>query len=225
MQVVALRPETSAPAIQSSLARVRARQVALVFPLGRRPQLAEANALRALADYCEQERKRVTLIGGDEALRALAVAAGFAVATSLEDALAHEEKDETARRKSPPDREAWEQAYARFYAREPRTTLPLPLEGAPALDEPPDYVRRLLEEDGAYAVPRDGSAPGVQHGGRITRKLAAIAEADASRTAYETREDAMTMAIRGTGGLSRQTTRPLALLPSAEEPPADTGSL
>jgi hypothetical protein len=194
-QVLSLRPEAPAAAIQSSLARVRARQVLLVFPLGRRPQLADAGALRTLAAYCEQARKRVTIIGGDETLRALAVAAGFAVATSLEDAVARETEDETSRRRSLPSRETWEQAYARFSAaRGPRTTLPLLLEGEPALDEPPDYVRQLLEEDGAYAVPR---------GGRITRKLPAISEEDASRTAYEAREDALTAAIRGTGGLPR----------------------
>jgi hypothetical protein len=192
-RVLTLRPEVSAATVQSSLAQVRARQVMLVFPLGRRPQLADAGALRTLAAYCEQARKRVTIIGGDETLRALAVAAGFAVATSLEDAAARE--DETSRRRSLPGRETWEQAYARFSAaRGPRTTLPLPLEGEPALDEPPDYVRQLLEEAGAYAVPR---------GGRITRKLPAISEEDASRTAYEAREDALTAAIRGTGGLPR----------------------
>ena len=201
-QVLSLRPEAPAAAIQSSLAQARARQVMLVFPLGLRPRLADAGALRTLAAYCEQARKRVTIIGGDETLRALAVAAGFAVATSLEDAVARETEDEPSRRRSLPSREAWEQAYARFSAaRGPRTTLPLSLEGEPALDEPPDYVRRLLEEDGAYAVPRAGSAPGVPRAGRITRKLPAISEEDASRTAYEAREDAMTAAIRGTGGL------------------------
>jgi hypothetical protein len=52
-----------------------------------------------------------------------------------------------------------------------------------------------------------------------------IAEEDAFRAAYEAQEDAMIAAIRSTGGLSRCATRPLALLPTCEEPPADTGSL
>src|SRR5215470_7063315 len=102
--ILSPRLEMPLPALQSALRRVRARQVTLVFPLSRRPAIATASAMQALASFCKQLGKEIAVVGGDELLRALAVTVGFVGATSLEDGAVEEEP-------SPPRRsgaDEWE---------------------------------------------------------------------------------------------------------------------
>src|SRR5215813_3715514 len=123
--ILSLRPEKPLPVIQSALRRIRARQITLVFPPNRRPAIATASAMQALAAFSDQLGKQIAVVGGDALLRALAVAVGFVGATSLE-----EERDvsvaEEAASARGPLADAWEWADARFRADQTaRVTRPL----------------------------------------------------------------------------------------------------
>jgi hypothetical protein len=197
-------------AIQAALRHVRKRRITLVFPSGKRPAIASASAMQALAAFCGQLGKELAIIGGDELLRALAVAAGFVSATSLEEGAMKEDALPSARRS---DADEWEQADARFRAdQKARVTRPLGLDELDddtiltLLDEPPDYLQPLLERGGDGATRQEVSGrpmPPLRRSGRTTRKLAAIEEEEALRFIYETDEDEITAAIRTTGAGSR----------------------
>jgi len=213
-QILTPRLEMPLPALQSALRRVRARQVTLVFPLNRRPAIATASAMQALASFCNQLGKEIAVVGGDELLRALAVTVGFVGATSLEDDVV-EEDPASARR---PAADEWEWADARFRADQAaRVTRPLGLNEFDEdeldedvilvlLDEPPDYIQPLLKRAAGDTTRQDinrRAIPLMRRSGRTTRKLAALEEEEALRFVYETDEDGMTSVIRATGGSSQ----------------------
>ncbi len=220
-----LRARAGAPlaAIQAQLSRLRADEIALELPLGESAVLAEGAALRQLALFCQSIGKRITIIGGDEILRARAVAAGFVVATALED---HEQRTPDSTLRHRPY-ETWEDAYARFAAR--RTPRPSrPRENEPSLDEPPDFVRRLLADqpDSAYARPEH--LPLVQRAPRTTRKLGAVVDRDIDvRDLCESDEDRLTENIRTTGTWAQaRSGAHLTLLPKrSDATPASQGPI
>jgi hypothetical protein len=208
---LAVRPDAPLAAILASLQRLRAREVLLKLPLGKPSLLADDTALHQLALFCQHTDRELAIIGGDETLRARAVAAGFVVATSPED---HEQRaaQRAVRRHS---NQSWEDAYAQFAARRSaRPSRSRPRDDEPPLDEPPEYVRRLLEE--LPALPAAPHTAAMQRGRRTTRKLPAVADEDLVRDAYESDEDSVTETIRTTGKLG-QSAHPahLSLLPRA----------
>ena len=197
MHTLPVRPETPLADIQAQLGRQRAQQIALVLPLGAASQLADAAVLRQLALFCQHIGKEVSIIGGDDRLRALAVAVGFVVATSLEE---HEQRlpPQMVRRHQ---RDAWEDAYAQFAVRRsPRTTRPRLLDDESALDEPPDYVRRLLDELPPVPIAFAEPVTAIQGRSRTTHPLFST-EDDIVRETYETDEETVTENIRATGKL------------------------
>jgi hypothetical protein len=212
LHILSVRTEMPLTAIQTALRHVRKRKITLVFPLGKRPAIASASAMQALAAFCGQLGKEIAMIGGDELLRALAVAAGFVSATSLEEGVVKEDAPPTARRS---DADEWERADARFRADQKAcVTGPLGLDELDddtiltLLDEPPDYLQPLLEQRGGddgttWQEVSGRSMRPLRRSGRTTRKLAATEEEEALRFIYETDEDEITTAIRATGGGSR----------------------
>ncbi len=211
---LAVRPDAPLAAILASLQRLRAREVLLQLPLGKPSLLADDTALHQLALFCQHADKDLAIIGGNEALRARAVAAGFVVATSPED----HERSAAQHAFRCHSNQPWEDAYAQFAARRSaRPPRPRPRDDEPPLDEPPEYVRRLLEELPALpAVLGTPHTAAMQRSHRTTRKLPAVADEDLVRDAYESDEDSVTETIRTTGKLG-QSAHPahLSLLPRA----------
>lgn len=188
------------PAIQADLARIRAQQVALVFPLHTHPLIAEHDTLLALRAFCEALDKDVAIIGGDDALRALAVAVGFVAATSLDAYAAREHSGYTP---PPGSLAAWIEADAAFVA-----SQHMAAEHQPSSDEPPAYVLELLRAEGTYTGPRDDptqSSP-VRRSRAVTRPLSRYASAD----------DSIAAAIRASFG---------GWMPPSGADPTDSGPL
>jgi hypothetical protein len=223
---LAVRPDAPLAAILASLQRLRAREVLLKLPLGKPSLLADETALHQLALFCQHAGKDLAIIGGDETLRARAVAAGFVVATSPEDHEQRAARHAIRRHSNQP----WEDAYAQFAARRgARPLRPRRRDDEPLLDEPPEYVRRLLEEQPAlHAVLGTPHTAAMQRARRTTRKLPTVADEDRVRDAYESDEDFVTETIRTTGKLG-QSAHPahLSLLPRAcsDSWPASTDGL
>jgi hypothetical protein len=222
---LAVLPDAPPAAILVALGRLRPREIALIVPLGKPSLLADPIALHQLALFCQHADKAIAIIGGEETLRARAVAAGFVVATSLED---HEQRasQHPLRRLS---HQSWEDSYAQFVARRnSRPSRPRPRDDEVPLDEPPEYVRRLLEELPISPVVHGTPQPAaMQRSRRTTRKLPAVADEDLVREAYESDEDTVTETIRTTGTLGQSTPAAhLRLLSRAfTTPPASTDTV
>lgn len=189
-------------AITAAIGRTRARSIAVIFPSTPSPELAEREALPALRAHADRLGKHVVVVGGDETLRARAVAAGFPVATSLEE-WQTDEHEALAGWPSAGQHEA----ESVFVLPEPAPSASLPRE------EMPEYVRRIRDLSGHYTGPLDvepertgqtGRLPPITP--RITMPLPPVEldpdgdTADAVRRAQERREERITRAIRRTGG-------------------------
>ncbi|HET8907557.1 MAG TPA: hypothetical protein VFN11_11395, partial [Ktedonobacterales bacterium] len=83
--IIWLKPKSSYATVSAALTLSGGCRVALVVPTGERTCLDDDGVLSALHRRCQLLGKRVVIIGGDARLRALAVAAGFEAATSLDD--------------------------------------------------------------------------------------------------------------------------------------------
>jgi hypothetical protein len=83
--VLRFKADTPVTRVSAALARTPARKVALVFPLGASVTIADAAALASLSARTAKSHKSVTIVGGDTHLRACAITAGFAAATTIED--------------------------------------------------------------------------------------------------------------------------------------------
>jgi hypothetical protein len=196
---LAVRSDAPLATILASLQRLRAREVLLKLPLGKPSLLADDTALHQLALFCQHTDKDLAIIGGDESLRARAVAAGFVVATSPED---HEQRAARQGGRRHPN-QPWEDVYAQFAARRGASPpRPRPRDDESPLDELPEYVRRLLEELPALpAVLGTPQVAATQRAHRTTRKLPAVTDEDLVRAAYESDEESLTETIRTTGKL------------------------
>jgi FAD/FMN-containing dehydrogenase len=194
-------------AIAAAIGRTRARSIAVIFPSTPSAELAEGDeALPALRAYADRLGKQVVVIGGDEALRARAVAAGFPVATSLEE-WQTDEHEALAGWPSAGSAGSWE-AESVLVLPEPEQNMG----AAVPREEMPEYVRRIRDLSGHYTGPLDaepgqrGRLPRVTP--RITMPLPAVEldadgdTGDAVRRAQERREERITRAIRRTGGPS-----------------------
>ena len=206
---------TRAAEVCRALARAPESDVAVILPLGVAAALTAGDELRQLADYCAAQGKRIVLIGGDEALRARAVAEGFAAATSLQEW-------ETSKHR------AVHPARGLFGVRRARITrvlpdLPLlpdlrPAAAPPASREdsgelyaigggdPPAYVADIAAEDGTLADPdRHEQVPTIplRRSRRAERLEAAQRErqeAEALARTSQQYEDQVTSAIRSGAG-------------------------
>jgi hypothetical protein len=190
-----VRADTSLSAIQIALGRIRPRDIALIFPSGMPVALAgdaDLTVLHSLQRFCEALDKDVVIIGGDEALRAAAVASGFAAATSLD---------------------AWKGASGSRFPRPASTTVdegddwptPLSLVDIDAdqeadFDVLPEYVKQLLGDDPDFRGPHDHDDALEARVARITHPLEDD-EGDTAGFVSESYEDGMTSTIRGTSGL------------------------
>jgi hypothetical protein len=205
--VIHVSAQASIASIQVALAGTRARDIGLAFPLGR-PCVAGTDAgMYGLRAHCLALQKNVVILGGDEHLRAVAVASGFPAATSLAE---------------------WEAALPRIAAAPPFwnadalwNTPPfslVPLEserdaaGDPfdPFDEiPPSFVLELMARGGEYGAPdADDEHP-------LGGKPESPPENELL-DAHEQYEEHITRAIRHTGGLSlsRPTHPPIAPFPA-----------
>ena len=190
-----LRADASIAAIQTVLGRIRPRDIALVFPSGAPVALAgDGNfaALLTLHRFCEALGKDVVIIGGDEALRAAAVASGFASATSL-DAWKGASGSRLRRPTSAPARaeDEWPA---------PLSLVRNELDKEADFDVLPDYVQQLLEDDEGDPGPHDRDPSLEARIARTTRPLDDD-EDDIASIASESYEDGFTAIIRGTSGL------------------------
>lgn len=189
-------------AITAAIGRTRARSIAVIFPSTPSPELAEREALPALRAHADRLGKHVVVVGGDETLRARAVAAGFPVATSLEE-WQTDEHEALAGWPSAGQQEA----ESVFVLPEPAPSASLPRE------EMPEYVRRIRDLSGHYTGPLDVEPERTGQTGRLPRITPRITmplppveldpdgdTADAVRRAQERREERITRAIRRTGG-------------------------
>ncbi len=212
LHLVRCRATASETTIHAALERTRAHTVALAFPLGQPSPLASERVLNDLYQFCESLGKTVVIFGGDEHLRAAAVAAGFTTATSAD------EWEE-----APPA--AHEEAATQLFGEHagwdgPELAMVRPTDDLDAADdiwtdEPPEYVRELLARSATSPTP-----PAGPRGAPITQPLSEQDDAEALRVAAEHYEERITTTIRNTGGLVPRT----GSTPTAPSPrPGDTG--
>ncbi len=222
---------TPTDAIRAALARAPSDEIALTFPLGVACALADAAELEALWAHCQALGKHVVVIGGDQALRAHAVAAGFAAATSLEEWETAKHKAVRRRRLSlgPMVRKRPKEEPAAVDMRVVRSGGTIAEEGAadlydPVGEDPPGYVADLVAADETRSpAALYGDAPTIPlKRSRITRWLEEsrreAAAAEALDRAQQEYEDQITQKIRTTG------TADTASTPTAAANPADPES-
>src|SRR5258707_4848631 len=151
VHAVRLEAQARGAHVRKALSRTSDGEVALILPSGEPAALADPDELRALHEYCQAGKKRVVIVGGDESLRAHAVAAGFAVATSLQDW--ESDKHATARpgrnllglRRAKPTKKLAEEQSVRLVhtASAEEQNDVYALDG----DDPPRYVAELVADD------------------------------------------------------------------------------
>lgn len=210
--VVQLEPSTSVSAAMAAVARAPAEELALAFPFGAACALAREEQLAALQTHCEALGKQVAIIGGDEMLRAQAVAAGFGAATSVDEW-------ETSRHRAvrlvnkllaPVKRAPGDLAPGAADLRV--VAEPDPIDDASDLydfvgEDPPRYVAELVSAGDSDATPRHDDVPTIPlQWARTTRRLRErlrdAADAAALERAHQAYEEQLTDAIRATGGLA-----------------------
>ena len=188
-QILHIRAEAALPAIETAVQRARAKRLALSFPFGRTSAVADWKLLTALAERCRSLGIDVAIIGGDATLRANAVAAGFAVATTL---------DEWDTGTMPAVRAARRgQRADDAESAPPRLSLVIDDDAAaadPYDDEPPPYVIELMMSEGMYPDPHGDPAPPSAAGAQDEG-------GDALLVSHEHYEEDITAAIRNTGRL------------------------
>lgn len=210
--VLRVPSEVTLAALQSALAGVRARQVAVVVPPGRPSRLGSAETMRDLQSYAAGLGKDLVVIGGDEHLRAVAVAAGFAAATSLDEWEETQPQLRAVTARGGVTGPLWELTDLAVVSDD---WFAVSLPGAldfPYTDEPPPYVQELLtanvgemEAEGELALDPDARGADAPDGmGMDNDGLDTVEhEALALRNAHEHYEEQLTAAIRESGGVSR----------------------
>jgi hypothetical protein len=192
--------------VRKTLSRMSEREVALILPLGEPAALADPDELRALHEYCQAGKILVVIVGGDESLRAHAVAAGFAVATSLQDwesdkhAAARPGRNLLGLRRAKPTKKLAEEQSVRLVhtaSAEERNDV-YALDG----DDPPRYVAELVADDETLTAPqRLTGIPTIplvptRRQRRIAEAQRERAEADAIHQALQRYEEQITQTIR-----------------------------
>lgn len=192
--VLHLPATSSLASVREALARFESCEALLVFPTRGAVELARMAALAALWAFCREQEIDAVFIGGDETLRAAAVAAGFAAATSIDAwrAVALEESPALVH----PSEAEWAAADAALVAasgQHPGDS------GSGWHADPPEYVMRLLVlgAEGGYSGPRD--EPTAEEAERLRAEDAAAT--DPLLCAHYEYEERMTATIRDTGRL------------------------
>jgi hypothetical protein len=209
--LVRLRAGARAEEAQRALERAPVSDVAVILPLGVPVALAQGDELRQLAEFCQAQGKRIVLVGGDQALRAQAVAECLAAATSLD------EWETSKQREGNPMRRLLGLGRGRVTRELPELTLPPDLRPAAEPEDasdlyaigggdPPTYVADIVAEDEALADPdRHSQVPTIplKRSRRDQRREAAERErreAEAIARATQRHEDHLTGAIRSGAG-------------------------
>ena len=186
-------PATSSLAdVRAALAHYESCEALLIFPPSAAVELAQLDALAALRAFCREQEIDAVFVGGDETLRAVAVAAGFAAATSIDawEASAPETQPGLAQ----PLAEAWAAADAALVAASTRHPGD---SGSGWHADPPEYVMRLLGAEGGYAGPRDDLTP------EEAERLPAEDDAtDPLLRVHHDYEERITATIRDTGRMA-----------------------
>jgi len=219
--VIRVRAHASAAAIHAALAGARAHDVALAFPLGVPCLAGTAETMRGLHAQCLALQKDAVILGGDEHLRAVAVAAGFPVATSLAEWEATLPSLAVVAPSLGNASASWDQPYLSlvpFADERDRDHDPFD----PFDDMPPNFVLELMARDGVYGAPDETDIYNVRHEAEPSAE-------DELLAAHERYEEHITRAIRHTGGLALthtiRTTHPPIVPVSAgsPEPPEGDG--
>lgn len=215
--VLRVPSDVTPEAVRSALDGVRATRVALALPPGRPSRLGTSEVMQALHSYALVLGKELVIIGGDEHLRAIAVAAGFAAATSLDEWGETQPQLPAILARSGATGPLWELTDLAFVSDDWfAVSLPGALE-YPYTDEPPPYVQELLASGMTDMDDMDGiegagvstphsmtGSPSEAHEGALANDLDPDEmEALALREAHEHYEEHITSAIRESGGVSR----------------------
>lgn len=221
--VLRVPSDVTLDALQSALAGARPATVAVVFPMGRPCRLAQTETMRSFHAYTTALGKNVVIIGGDEHLRAVAVASGFAAATSLEEWEETQPELRAVTQRGKQTRPLWELTDLTLVSDD---WFAVSLPGAldyPYTDEPPPYVKALLTTGASESDVDD-----VNDGAHPEMAAASADEYDddeqdarALREAHEHYEDHITTAIRASGGVSRPLHFEIRRLTSHAGPPSD----
>lgn len=190
--VLHLPATSSLASVRAALARYESCEALLVFPPSVAVvELARMDALAALRAFCREQEIEAVFIGGDETLRAVAVAVGFAAATSIGAWEASEPQTPVA--SVDPSPEEWAAADAALVAASAQRPGD---SGSGWHADPPDYVLRLLGAEGGYGGPRDELTP--QEAERLATEDDAT---DPLLRAHHDYEERITATIRVTGRL------------------------
>lgn len=217
-RVLRFAPTATVADVARSICRTPARHIALVFAPGQRTRLADAGQMDALAALCREHHKDATIVGGDELLRASAVARGLPAAVTLEDWRDAQPSRHPRRHEPRPDGPTRLSALPRAKGDHAEETE----EGGDAFDDgfeldPPEYVRELvalfhpgaLGEAGSPA--REPSREASREPIRLRRPFVVAARAsvlpydidsgDRLRAISEDDEERLTATIRRSSGL------------------------
>jgi hypothetical protein len=223
--------------VRRALARAPEDDVAVILPLGVPAALAGGEELAQLAGYCLAQGKRIVLIGGDETLRARAVAEGFAAATSVDEwetsehRAIHSVRRLLGMRRGRVTRELPD--LPRLPDLRPAGAAPAGAEDSGELyaiggGDPPEYVTDIVTEDGTLTDPdRHAQVPTIPlHSSRRTHRLEAARrerqEAEAITRTSQQYEEQVTSAIRsGAGAGYAPPTTPSGWQPSPAAADAD----
>lgn len=220
-RIIPVPARASIAAIRAALAGARGREIALAFPLGIPCVAGTSEAMRELLVLSRALHKDVVILGGDEHLRAVAVAAGFPAATSVAEWEAATPRPPAMRypRRNDDAGDHQELPPLSLVSRDDaRALCDDPFE--PFNELPPEFVLELMARDGAYGAP---SADEDREAGIYPDDDAT--DEDELRAAHERYEERITRAIRHTGGLSLSSPShpPIAPLPTVQLDPADGG--
>lgn len=189
---------TSAREVIASLKRTLDTSYALVFPSSLVCRMASEREMDTLSAYCAKVALDITIIGGDAELRARAVAARFAAATSLDDWGALDDSDEYV-------------PGGRLRDFEPFTVVPDDVEDDPQglydplRNDPPAFVRRLQASHSS--VQREDTAHVTRLFPSIAQHVSEQEQAEALQRACERYEERIAARIRRTSGLSAASQR------------------
>ncbi len=190
--VIHLPATSSLESVRSALSQLESCEALLVFSADGVPTLVRPQALAALRAFCGEQEIEAVFIGGDAELRAMAVAEGFAAATSIDAWEAHVVWQ--ASLVAPPSHQEWTAADVALVASGGGQQGGD--DGASWHADPPTYVLRLLGGVGGFAGPRDEPTP--QEAERLREEVAAT---DPLLRALHDYEERMTTTIRDTGRL------------------------
>ena len=215
--IIRMPADASAAAVRLALAGARARDIALVFPLGAPCVAGTSEAMREMYLHALTLQKDVVILGGDGHMRATAVAAGFPAATSLAEWEATQPRLVTIISPSRQPEAEWDIPQLSIVPPEVER-LPTRDPFDPFDDVPPEFVLELMALDGAYGACDTGDQPD-------TGTDAEAPDEDELRNAYEQYEEHITRAIRHTGGLvlSGSSHSSISPLPAIQSDPADDG--